>query len=129
MVLAAKAIASGSKVGGWRYCGDGEKPRRQFPQRLGESAVKKSKFILALQPSLMEEARKLAKAQGLALNRFISMAVAEKVSALGTDAYFAERAARGDIKKALQLLKLTGARTKSVLGDRLSVKRTARATR
>jgi hypothetical protein len=49
----------------------------------------------------MEEAKKVAKAEGVAVNQLINVAVAEKVSALRTEEYFAERAARGDIKKAL----------------------------
>jgi len=62
----------------------------------------KSNFALRLQPSLMEEARKIAKAEGVAVNQLINAAVAEKVSALRAEEYFAERAARGDLKKALR---------------------------
>lgn len=65
-------------------------------------------FVLRLQPSLMEEAKKAAKAEGVALNQLINVAVMEMVSALRTDEYFAERAARGDIKNALQALKRAG---------------------
>jgi hypothetical protein len=61
--------------------------------------MKKSNFALRLQPSLMEEVKKVAKAEGVAVNQLINVAVAEKVSALRTEEYFAERAARGDIKK------------------------------
>jgi hypothetical protein len=43
--------------------------------------VKKSNFALRLQPSLMAEARKLANAEGVAVNQLINVAVAEKVSA------------------------------------------------
>ena len=46
--------------------------------------MKKSNFALRLQPSLMEEARKVAKAEGVAINQLINVAVAEKVSALRT---------------------------------------------
>ena len=67
--------------------------------------MKKSNFALRLQPSLMEEAKKVAKAEGVAVNQLINVAVAEKVSALRTEEYFAERARKGDIKKALQVLK------------------------
>jgi hypothetical protein len=70
--------------------------------------MKKSKFALRLQPSLMNEARKVAKAEGVAVNELISAAVAEKVSALRTEGYFAERAARGDLGKALRVLKRAG---------------------
>lgn len=43
--------------------------------------MKKSNFALRLQMSLMEEARKVAKAEGVAVNQLINVAVAEKVSA------------------------------------------------
>jgi hypothetical protein len=46
--------------------------------------MKKSNFALRLQPSLMEEAKKVAKAEGVAVNQLINVAVAEKVSALRT---------------------------------------------
>jgi hypothetical protein len=62
-----------------------------------ETSMKKSNFALRLQPSLMEEARKVAKAEGVAMNQLINVAVAEKVSALRTEEYFAERAARGKV--------------------------------
>ena len=58
--------------------------------------MRKSNFALRLQPSLLDEARHLAQAEGVALNQLINVAVAEKVSALRTEKYFAERAARGD---------------------------------
>lgn len=52
-------------------------------------------FALRLLPSLMEEAKKIAKAEGVTVNQLINMALAEKVSALRTREYFPERAARG----------------------------------
>src|SRR6202035_5224958 len=55
-----------------------------------ETSMKKSNFALRLQPSLMEEAPKVAKAEGVAMNQLINVAVAEKVSALRTEEYFAE---------------------------------------
>ncbi len=79
-------------------------------------------FALRLQPSLMEEARKVAKAEGVALNQLINLAVAEKVSALRTEEYFAERAVRGDQKKALQMLKRARKRNPPLLGDELPAK-------
>ena len=57
--------------------------------------MRKSNFALRLQPSLLQEARKLAESEGVALNQLINLAVAEKVSALRTESYIAERAARG----------------------------------
>ena len=87
--------------------------------------MKKSNFALRLQPSLMEEAKKVAKAEGVAVNQLINVAVAEKVSALRTEEYFAERAARGNVKKALQILKRAGKGNLPVPGDEVP-KRTPR---
>ena len=42
----------------------------------------KSNFALRLRPSVLEEARKLAESEGVALNQLINVAVAEKLSAL-----------------------------------------------
>lgn len=81
--------------------------------------MKKSNFALRLQPSLMEEARKVAKAEGVAVNQLINVAVAEKVSALRTEDYFAERAGRGDVRKALSTLKRAGVGEPPVEGDEL----------
>ena len=61
--------------------------------------MRKSNFALRLQPSLLEEARKLAEAEGVALNQLINVAVAKKLSAFRTADYFTARAARaaGDV--------------------------------
>src|SRR5262245_23716644 len=82
--------------------------------------MKKSNFALRLPPSLMDEARKLAKAEGVAVNQLINVAVAEKLSALRTEEYFAERAARGDLKRALGILKRAGVGNPPVTGDELT---------
>jgi hypothetical protein len=82
--------------------------------------MKKSNLALRLQPSLMEEeTRKVAKAEGVAVNQLINIAVAEKVSALRTEEYCAERAAKGDVKKALEVLKRAGKGNQRVAGDEL----------
>jgi hypothetical protein len=47
---------------------------------------------------------------------------AEKVSALRTKEYFAERAAGGDLKKALQVLKRAGKGNPPLAGDDLPAK-------
>jgi len=62
--------------------------------------MRKSNFALRLQPSLLQDARKLAESEGVALNQLINLAVAEKVSALRTETYIAERAARANVSKA-----------------------------
>ena len=82
--------------------------------------MKKSNFALRLQPSLMEEAQRVAKAEGVAVNQLINVAVAEKVSALRTEEYFAQRAARGDVAKGLEVLKRAGRGKDPVAGDELS---------
>jgi len=79
-------------------------------------------FALRLQPSLLEEAKKVAKAEGVAVNQLINLAVAEKVSALRTEEYFAERAAKGDLRKALQVLTRAGKRKAPVPGDGIAPK-------
>jgi hypothetical protein len=47
--------------------------------------MRKSNFALRLQPSLLDEARQMAEAEGVALNQLINVAVAEKLSALRTE--------------------------------------------
>jgi hypothetical protein len=81
--------------------------------------VRKSNFALRLQPSLLDEARKLAEAEGVALNQLINVAVAEKVSALRTEAYIAERAGRADLTKALAVLRRAGVGRPPMKGDEL----------
>jgi hypothetical protein len=81
--------------------------------------MRKSNFALRLQPSLLNEARKLAEEEGVALNQLINVAVAEKVSALRTESYIAERASRADVPKALKILKRAGAGRPSMKGDEM----------
>lgn len=52
--------------------------------------MRRSNFALRLQPSLLEEARRVAEQEGVAINQLINVAVAEKLSALRTEAYFRE---------------------------------------
>ncbi len=56
----------------------------------------------------MEAARQLASEEGIAVNQLINVAVAEKLSALKTEEYFAGRAAKGDVSKALRILRRAG---------------------
>ncbi|MBL6617363.1 MAG: toxin-antitoxin system HicB family antitoxin [Reyranella sp.] len=81
--------------------------------------MRKSNFALRLQPSLLDEARRLAEAEGVALNQLINVAVAEKVSALRTEQYLAERAARADLPKALAILRRAGVARPPMKGDEL----------
>jgi hypothetical protein len=81
--------------------------------------MRKSNFALRLQPSLLEEARKAAEAEGVALNQLINVAVAEKLSALRTANYFQARAARGDARTALEILSRSGVGNPPMKGDEL----------
>jgi len=81
--------------------------------------MRKSNFALRLQPSLLDEARKLAEEEGVALNQFINVVVAEKLSALRTESYIAERAVRADIPKALRILKRAGVGRPPMKGDEM----------
>jgi hypothetical protein len=83
--------------------------------------MRQSNFALRLQPSLLAEARKLAEAEGVALNQLINVAVAEKLSALRTEEYFRERAARADVPRALAILGRAGVGNPPAEGDELSV--------
>jgi len=73
-----------------------------------KNAMRQSNFALRLQDSLLKEARELSKSEGVALNQFINVAVAEKVSALRTVDYLRERAARADIPHAREILRKAG---------------------
>lgn len=81
--------------------------------------MRKSNFALRLPPSLLEEARKFADKEGVAVNQLISIALAEKLSAVRTKDYLAERAARGSAKKALAVLKRAGVGKPPMKGDEL----------
>jgi len=85
--------------------------------------MRRSNFALRLQPSLLDEARKLAEEEGVAVNQLINVAVAEKLSALRTEAYFKERASRSDSKKAREILERAGKGNPPVKGDELPAKR------
>ena len=56
---------------------------------------------LRLPKSLHNRARDLAKADGVSMNQFIMLALAEKVATLNAESYLQERAARGSRDKFL----------------------------
>jgi hypothetical protein len=80
--------------------------------------MRRSNFALRLQPSLLEELRKVAELEGVALNQLINVAVAEKVSALRTEEYFRERSSRADRSETLRILE-RGKGNAPVEGDEL----------
>ena len=81
--------------------------------------MRRSNFALRLQPSLLDEARKLAESEGVALNQLINVALAEKISALRTEEYFVERARRADPERIGRILKRIGKGNRPVEGDEL----------
>jgi len=81
--------------------------------------MRRSNFALRLQPSLMEEARKAAESEGVALNQLINVALAEKVSALRTEEYFQERIRRADRAETLRILDRAGKGNPPMEGDEL----------
>src|ERR1700730_7566899 len=81
--------------------------------------MRRSNFALRLQPSLLEELRKAAEIEGVALNQLINVAVAEKVSALRTEEYFRERGRRADRAETLRILERAGQGNPPMEGDEL----------
>ena len=58
-----------------------------------------STISLRLPDSLHKSARELAKKENISINQLVMLALAEKVSALATEDYLAERAKRGSKAK------------------------------
>lgn len=81
--------------------------------------MRRSNFALRLQPSLLQELRKTAESEGVALNQLINVAVAEKISALRTEEYFQLRGARADRAETLRILAKAGKGRPPVPGDEL----------
>ena len=67
-----------------------------------------SSFTLRMPLSLKSGAEQMAREDGSTMNQFIVSAVAEKLAALKTADYFAQRAAKGDLNAALAMLNRSG---------------------
>ena len=65
---------------------------------------KTSTYPLRLPKSLKDEVAKVAKRDGTSVNQFIAIAVAEKISALETERFFAERAKQADMEEFRDIL-------------------------
>jgi len=81
--------------------------------------MRRSNFALRVQPTLLAEARKAAESEGVALNQLITLALAEKVSAMRTEEYFEERARRADPARVKRILARVGKGNPPVEGDEL----------
>jgi hypothetical protein len=67
----------------------------------------------------MDEARRTADEEGVALNQLINVAVAEKLSAIRTESFFRERARRANIPEAIEILERIGKGNAPMKGDEL----------
>ena len=81
--------------------------------------MRNSTVPLRLQPSLLEEAKKVAATEGVALNHLVNVAVAEKLSAIRTAEFFRERAANADSARAIEILTRLGHGKPPMPGDEL----------
>lgn len=64
-----------------------------------------SAISIRLPDSLHKAAKILAKEEHISVNQFITLAVSEKLSALGTEKFLEKRAKRGKREKFLKVLK------------------------
>ena len=67
-----------------------------------------STYPLRLPASLKAAVAEVSRADGTSINQFVTTAVAEKLSALKTAAFFTDRAAGADIEAARRLLRRDG---------------------
>ena len=63
-----------------------------------------SALSLRLPKSLHEQLRELAQEEGISVNQFVMLAVAEKVAAISTIEYLEKRAKRGSRERFLEIL-------------------------
>ena len=67
-----------------------------------------STYPLRLPKSVKAEAEKLAREEGISMNQFVATAVAEKLSAMRTVEFFAQRRSRADRAAFRKLLRRQG---------------------
>lgn len=65
-------------------------------------------YPLRLPRSVKAAVEKLAKAEGISVNQFVATAVAEKLAAMSTAAYFSERQGRADLAAFRRVMKRKG---------------------
>lgn len=76
-----------------------------------------STYPLRLPTSLKAAVREVSRRDGTSINQFVTTAVAEKLSAMRTADFFAERGAEADIEAARRILRREGGE-EPVLEDR-----------
>lgn len=67
-----------------------------------------STYPLRLPTSIKAEVQRRAKAEGTSFNQFVATAVAEKLAAMNTATFFAERRERADFKAFDRLMQRKG---------------------
>jgi hypothetical protein len=67
-------------------------------------------YPLRLPRSLKEAVERISREDRTSINQFVATAVAEKVSALQTAKFFADRQARADFRALDKIMKRTGGR-------------------
>ncbi|MCX7201967.1 MAG: pilus assembly protein HicB [Burkholderiales bacterium] len=67
-----------------------------------------STYPLRLPKSIKTAAEKLARDEGISMNQFVATAVAEKLAAMQTASFFAERRSRADLAAFRKLLNRAG---------------------
>jgi len=67
-----------------------------------------STYLLRLPRSLKQEVERRARADGISINQFVATAVAEKLAAMNTAEFFAERRTRADFKAFDRLMRRKG---------------------
>jgi len=63
-----------------------------------------SALSLSLPNSLYEQLQKMAQADGISIDQFVMLAVAEKVASISTLDYLEQRSKRGSRERLLQIL-------------------------
>ena len=81
-----------------------------------------STYPLRLPRSVKTEVERLAKDEGISVNQFVATAVAEKLAAMNTAAFFAERRARADFAAFDRLMRRKGGEPPRV-GDEPAARR------
>ncbi len=76
-------------------------------------------YPLRLPRSLKEAVERISREDRTSINQFVAIAVAEKVSALQTATYFADRQARADFKAFDKIMKRKGGKPPSK-GDEMA---------
>lgn len=70
--------------------------------------TRQSTYPLRLPQSVKSEVERRARADGVSVNQFVATAVAEKLAAMNTAAYFAERRSRADFDAFDRLMSREG---------------------